>query len=648
VRTPEPNAPGSPGMDPRWTSSAKTGVGASLSASSRVSFTLSHGIMNEVYYPTVDQACIRDLGLIVTDGASFFSEEKRGARSIVRTVADGVPAFRLENTCREGRYRIEKEIIADPRRDVVLQRIRFVALRGARASYRLYVLLAPHLGNRGAGNTAWVGDVKGVPMLLASRGKLALALACSVPWGVRSAGFVGTSDGWQELTEKKKLVRSYERAENGNVALVGEITLDASESFVLALGFGRHATDAGHAALASLQAGFDDAHRAYCAEWQAWQESLTLPSHGARGPRSQNPRPPDDKLRRTSAAVLRTHEDKAFPGGSVASLSIPWGTAKGDGDLGGYHLVWPRDLVEVGGGLLAAGAHADALRVLAYLQATQEGDGHWPQNMWLDGSPGWGGLQLDETALPILLVALAAQAGVPRSELARFWPMVRRAAAFLVQNGPVSPQDRWEEVAGHTPFTCAAEIAALVVAAEMADAHADGVAATYLRETADAWNADIDRSLYVTNTELARSVGVEGYYVRIAPAGCSADERFMVLKNKPAGAERTNVSAIVSADALALVRFGLRAAEDPRIVNTVKVIDALLKVDTPHGPAWRRYNEDGYGEHEDGAAFDGVGIGRPWPLLTGERGHYELAAGRVAAAARRARARAAGSRTRAD
>ena len=86
---------------------------------------------------------------------------------------------------------------------------------------------------------------------------------------------------------------------------------------------------------------------------------------------------------------------------------------------------------------------------------------------------------------------------------------------------------------------------------------------------------------------------------------------------------------MVSLDALAFVRFGLRAPDDPRIVNTVKVIDATLKVDTPRGPAWHRYQGDGYGEHADGAPFDGTGIGRAWPLLTGERAHYELAAGRT-------------------
>jgi glucoamylase len=95
---------------------------------------------------------------------------------------------------------------------------------------------------------------------------------------------------------------------------------------------------------------------------------------------------------------------------------------------------------------------------------------------------------------------------------------------------------------------------------------------------------------------------------------------------------------MISPDALALVRFGLRAPDDPKIVSTVRVIDALLEIQTEHGPVWRRYNGDRYGEREDGSAFDGAGVGRPWPLLTGERAHYELAAGHVEEASRLLRA----------
>src|ERR1043165_10233697 len=163
------HAPGWPGIEARWTSSAKSGVGTALGGDSRVWFTLSHGILNEIYYPRVDSACTRDLGLIVTDGASYFSEEKRDAQSEVSLLAPGVPAFHLRNAARDGRYVIEKDVLTDTSTHVVLQRIRFVPLAGAIASYHLYALLAPHLNNHGWGNTGWVGDYKGVPMLFAER-----------------------------------------------------------------------------------------------------------------------------------------------------------------------------------------------------------------------------------------------------------------------------------------------------------------------------------------------------------------------------------------------------------------------------------------------------------------------------------------------
>ncbi|MCL5236717.1 MAG: glucan 1,4-alpha-glucosidase [Nitrospirae bacterium] len=622
-------APGWPGIPARWTSSAKSGVGTSLSPASRVWFTLSHGILNEIYYPRVDQACTRDLGLIVTDGRDFFSEEKRHASSTVAYPVDGVPAYHLVNTSREGRYRIEKDIITDPRRDVVLQQTRFTALQGRLEDYHLYVLLAPHLGNYGAGNTAWVGDYKGVPMLFAERGGNGLALACSAPWLKRSTGFVGVSDTWQDLMCSKLMVREYTRAENGNVSMCGEVDLEASNgTFLLALGFGNTSAEAGNRALASLYDGFEAAQTLYTSEWQAWQRTLPIMDGG---------KTDNHNLFRVSTAVLRAHESKRFPGGLIASLAIPWGFSKGDDDLGGYHLVWPRDLVESAGGLLAAGAREDVLRALRYLQVTQEADGYWPQNMWLDGMPYWSGIQMDETAFPILLVDLARrEKALDKGDLTRLWPMVRRAASFLVQNGPVTQQDRWEEDAGYSPFTLAVEIAALLVAADLAGMNHEPGAAAYLRETADVWNANIERWVYVTGTELATRVGVEGYYVRIAPPeeadAASPAAGFVPIKNRPVGQSAEPAVHIVSPDALALVRFGLRAADDPRIVNTVKVIDALLKVETPYGPSWRRYNDDGYGEHADGSPFDGTGIGRAWPLLTGERGHYELAAGRRAKA----------------
>jgi glucoamylase len=628
-------APGWPGIPARWTSSAKTGLGTAIGRESRVWFTLSHGIVNEVYYPRVDCACTRDLGLIITDGQSLFSEEKRDTRSVTTMVEPGIPAYHIRNTALDGRYDIEKEVLTDPWRDVVLQRVRFVPHSGTLADYSVYVLLAPHLANWGSGNTAWVDQYKQTPVLSAERGGYALALACSAPWVTRSVGFVGASDGWQQLRADRRLKRTYGRAENGNVALIGEVDLRASEGvFVLALGFGPTANEAAQHARISLLEDFDVTNAAYVSGWKQWHQALQ---------RRTSWTAPRRRFYHLSAAVLRTHEDKRIEGGVIASLSVPWGFSKGDDDLGGYHLVWPRDLVESGVGFLAVGAHHEARRVLRYLQVTQEADGHWAQNMWLDGTPYWSGIQMDETALPILLVDLAAREGALDGDGDHaYWPMVQRAASFLVRNGPVSPQDRWEEDPGYSPFTVAAEIAALLVAAELADRASDATVATYLRETADAWNASIERWLYVTGTDLARQYDVDGYYVRVSEPdqadAASPCDGFVPIKNRPPDQSMAPAASIVSVDALALVRFGLRAPDDPRIVNTVKVIDGQLKVDTPNGPAWHRYEGDGYGEHADGEPFDGTGIGRAWPLLTGERAHFELAAGRTREAEQLARA----------
>jgi len=618
-------APGWPGIEPRWTSSAKSGVGTALSRHSRVWFTLSHGILNEIYFPRVDQACTRDQGLIVTDGSSLFSEEKRHCKFENRPCEPGIPLYELINTCNQGRYRIKKEILTDPYRNVVLQKVRFQPLQGTLADYHVHALLAPHLANFGHGNTGWVGDYKGVPMLFAQRDGCALAFACSVPWRKLSAGFAGSSDGWQDLSQHYQMTWEYTRAENGNIALTSEIDLTAHNGeFVLALGFGSIWSEAGQQALSTLLENYEAIREHYVMHWRDWHKRLIKLDEPER----------DHDLYRASMAVLRTHESKDFLGGTIASLSIPWGFNKGDEDLGGYHLVWPRDLVETAGGFLAAGAIEDAMRVLRYLEVTQEADGRWAQNLWLDGRPYWGGLQMDEAALPILLVdLLCRKAPEAMEEPSRWWPMVRKAAGFLARNGPVTQQDRWEEDAGYSPFTLAVEVAALLAAAEIADEVAQSAAAMYLRDTADAWNDNIERWTYALGSDLARQIGVEGYYVRIAPpeTDCAASplQGFVPIKNRPPDRSMEAATHVISPDSLALVRFGLRAPDDPRIANTIKVIDALLRVRLPQGPCWYRYNGDGYGEHEDGSPFDGTGIGRPWPLLAGERAHYELAAGRV-------------------
>jgi glucoamylase len=230
-------------------------------------------------------------------------------------------------------------------------------------------------------------------------------------WLRRSAGFVGASDGWQDVSQHKRMAWSYQRAENGNVALTGEVDLNASGGqFLLALGFGRDEGQAGHRARASLLEGFESARNTYVQAWSDWQKTV-LPLKPSKEHRQD--------LYHISTLVMRVHESKHFPGGIVASLSTPWGFAKGDSDEG-YHMVWPRDMIETVTGLLAARRHEDAQRVLRYFQVTQDADGHWPQNMFLDGRPYWNGIQIDETAFVILLLQLARHEGALRDNEAHF------------------------------------------------------------------------------------------------------------------------------------------------------------------------------------------------------------------------------------
>lgn len=629
-------APGAPGDEPRWATSAKDGVGTAIcptaGSASSVWFTLARGILTEMFYPRVDLACTRDLGLIVTDGDSFFSEEQADTEHRVEYPTEGVPLYRLVNTCRKGRYRIEKTVFAHPQQNAVLQVTRFAPLKGELDGYRLYTALTPHLENKGGHNNAWLGEHQGIPMLFARRGDQSLALACSAPWVAGSAGYVGTSDGRQDLSRHKRLTQEYDRAEDGNVVLTGEVDLKACGGiFTLAIGFGEGAAEAGHQALSSLMEDPDMLQARYVRGWQEWHNSLSpLKPSGGRGGRD---------LSRISTAVVRTHDAQSVPGAFIASLSTPWGESRGDEErergTGGYHLFWPRDAAESAGGLLAAGASSEARRVLAYLRATQMADGHWPQNMWVSSAQYWTGTQLGETAFPILLLDLLRRNGaLPEEDLPRFWPMVRRAAGSIVRSGPSTQQDRWENQRGYTPFTLAIVIASLLIAAELGDAQGETEVGTYLRETADGWNTAVESWLYVTDTPLARQFGVDGYYVRSIPPEQDelAPPRLGHVKLKQVTVARGGfpVTEVVSPDALALVRFGLRKPDDPRIVATLKVIDSLLKVETPFGPVWKRYNGDAYGEAPDGSPYGvgGGGVGRAWPLLTGERAHYELAAGR--------------------
>ncbi len=600
------HAPGAPGIAPTWTRSLKQGIGTSL-RTSRVWFTIGQGIVNEVFYPHVDTPQIRDLGFIVADGDGFWYEVKRNEHATIEPAAPGVAAYTV--THRHDRFTLVLRVTSDPHRDVVAMEAR---LEGDEA-LRLYALLAPNLRGRND-NRAWIGRHGAWKTLSAQTDGIACALLAAHDggadaWRRMSCGFVGVSDGWQDFAKHARLEWTFAGAGPGNVAVIGELSPAASVR--LALGFGGSDDAASTIAAASLASPFDELWQTQIDDWTKWHHGMLA---GRSWRAEQLPSAVRSELT-TSAMVLKTHQDKEFLGATVASLSTPWGQSRND--AGGYHLVWPRDLVEAAGGMLALGDVADARNVLEYLIATQEPDGHWTQNQWLSGRPYWNGIQLDEVGLPILLAAAVAERraadGLPVAG------MVRRAASFIARHGPVTPQDRWESDAGLNPFTLAVIIAALVCAAEFLD----DPARSYALELADTWNAHVEKWTYATNTPIAQRVGIEGHYLRSAPPP-AVDPGFDLSAWTREGAPS---SRLLGLECLALVRYGLRRSDDPRIVNTTHAADAILRVQTPSGSVWRRYPDDRYGEHEDGAPYDGDGIGRAWPLLTGERGHYAIATG---------------------
>jgi glucoamylase len=606
------DAPGHPGIRPTWTSSAKDMVGCSIGMS-QLWFTLGFGIVNEVYYPRIDIPQIRDLGFIVADDNGFWVEVKRVADYSLRLLAPGVPAVEIIHT--HARYQLRLRITPDTKRDVL---VIAVELEGD-ADLRPYVLVAPHLGATGYNNSAAVGRYRGRGVLWADQGPFGMALA-AVDAGQRDAlgragaGYVGTSDGWQDFARNGRLTWRYPSAGPGNVALIGELPRTAA----IALGFGSSRDAAATLAISSLAEPFERILQRQIGEWEAWQRKS---SRGFALP-PEIPTPLRDQFL-ISSTVLRAHLDKTYPGAMVASLSIPWGDS-GE-ERGGYHLVWPRDLVECASALLALGAYDEARDTLRYLIATQNEDGHWHQNQWLGGRPYWNGVQLDETAFPVLLAAaLHERNALDGIEVG---DMVSRALSFIATSGPATAQDRWEENAGLNAFTLAACIGALVAGSVFLPPRASD----WALELADFWNANIERWTAVTTGPLCAALGIGGYFVRTAPARVLVDGE--ALHDRIPVRNRNDLSDFpadqeVGTDFLQLVRFGLRDPDDPLVRDSIAVVDHLLKVDIPAGPVWRRYNGDGYGEHDDGAPFDDRGRGRPWPLLTGERGHYELAAGR--------------------
>ena len=600
-------APQAAASHPTWARAAKDMVGTSL-GSSRLWFTVAEGIVTEVYYPRIDIPQIKDLGFIIADDGGFWVELRRHGNYQVHLPKPGVPAVTIVH--RHPRFTFTLQICPSQHRDTLLLRYR---LEGDQA-LRPYALLAARLGGDADNNTAYVGKHNGRIVLGAEQGPFGLALVAAAEdgsdaWRRCSAGSFGVSDGWQDFDRHGRMTWQYDSAGPGAVSLIGELPPHRA---TLALGLGTSQGAAATLALSSLMEDFSTVWDTQCRVWESWMAGCRFPDL------------PGDlrDLLALSSMVLKVHQDRTYTGAAVASLAIPWGESSES--RGGYHLVWCRDLVETAGALVAMGAFDDARDVLRYLMATQQEDGHWLQNQWLGGAPFWQGIQLDEAAFPVLLASALREQGelndIPVTD------MVRRALTFIAREGPSTGQDRWEEDPGVNTFTLAIAIAALVEGSSFLD----GEAQRFALLLADNWNARLDDWTVVKDTPLARRVGVAGYYIRTAPADAlvqdGAQSEHILIKNRASDPDLP-ADEQIGTDFLQLVRYGLRRADDPVILDSLKVVDQLLRTDTPNGPVWHRYNGDGYGEHNDGSAFDGSGRGRGWPLLTGERGHCALLAG---------------------
>ncbi len=612
---------GGPGLQPRWTSSQKDAVSTAYSASSRVWFTVSHGTLNEVYFPTIDRPQMRDMELLFTDEHTFFHEEKRDFEYDFHYVDPDAPAVRTVASDLEGRYTVTKEFITDPHHPVVLMNVKIAGDEEVLSRLKCYALLAPHLDGGGAGNSARSISIAGQRAVLAWKSNTSLALGVSCGFCRTSCGYIGSSDGYQDLSSHMKMQWQFGSALEGNIAIMGEIDVSKCHEFTVAIAFGH----GHHAALSSLMQTLSTPYELHLKRFvEQWHRALS-PTALAKAATDGG------RLMRVSHNIILTHEDKSYSGAFIASASIPWGASKSDDDLGGYHLVWTRDMVQSATALLACGRVETARRALVYLACTQRPDGGFAQNFWIDGTAYWTGIQLDEVAFPIILAwRLWKVDGLGSFDV---FPFVERAAGFLVRYAPVTQQERWEENSGYSPSTLAAVIAALVCAADLARAYRATELAGYLETYADWLEAHLDE--WTTTDSGVLLPGVKRHYMRIRPPAPGEPFHNPALKpgfihianRSPEEESDFDAREIIDAGFLELVRYGIRRADDPLIVESLKVVDCCLRYETPYGTCWRRYNHDGYGQKKDGGPYTGWGQGRAWPLLGGERAHYELAAG---------------------
>jgi glucoamylase len=620
------------GKDAQWSTAGKQGVGTSASLNSKVWFTLAQGVMTEVYYPDVTVANVHLLQFVVVNPKTKKVETEQDDSNHFLLVNGNFPLsfpqflksifqekwielnfskndrevdalnFNQINVAKSGKWIILKSYITDPKSHTLMMRIRFLPKD---KNLQLYVYYDPSLANSGMHDTAWSDGES----LMSQDKDISSALISSSRLSEISNSFYQSNDGLEQLKVNGKIISPSAKVENGNVVQVARVDFEPQKEIDFALSFGKTPDEALKTGKDSLAKGFDKTFSQYSKEWSDYVKTL------------RKVEPKYQAQFNMAAMILKAHEDKANRGANIASLTVPWGGGDNanDNNVGGYHLVWSRDLYQVATAFMALGDKDAANRALDFMfKVQQKPDGSFPQNSWLDGKPFWNSLQMDEVAFPLIL---AHELG--KTDKETYEKHVKLAADFIVKTGPITPQERWEERTGYSPSTIAAEIAGLVCAAEIATKNNDFDAANRWLKTADEWQANIEKWTATTNGKY----GDGNYYLRITQKGTPNAGDKIDLGN---GAGLFDEREIVDAGFLELVRLGIKSPDDPLIVKSLKVIDDVIRVKTPNGDGFYRYNHDGYGEMDDGRRwnFDGkyTGKGRLWALLSGERGQYELAA----------------------
>jgi len=632
----KPPAPGAPGDIHVWAPADKHGFGTAHQLASKAWFTLRQGSLTEVYYPDLSTPSFRGLQFAVADRKGLLQRETVDddprhieplAPGVTSHVEPAAGTLKFRQVTEGTGWRLTKTWITDPERAAVLGRIRFESLTGK--PLQLYVLADPAPGNDGNDDRGTSGDGQ----LVAFDDAAASVVAATPALGPTTSGYRGTaSDPWIDLQDGH--LSNYDATDEGNVVQGARTALNGqpgNQRMTLAIGFGTSSGAAGAVAADSLAAGFATAKTAYKAGWLAYLSSLTNDP-----PASVQSSAKLRRLYEQSVLVLAASEDKTYRGASIASPTMPWiwGTLKleeGRRFSGPYHLVWPRDLYHVATAQKAAGDDAAANRLLSYLWQVQKPDGSWWQNTFVWGKEKWTSEQMDQVSLPSVLAWWLGRTG------ADDWAHVQRAADYVMANGPDSQNERWENQSGWSPNTIATEIAGLICAADIARKNGATAKADAYEARADEWQQKVESWTATTNGPYSP----KPYYVRVTKDANPDDGSTYNLGDnfdRP-----VDEREIVDNSFLGLVLFGAKKWNDTTILNSLDVGDGNattpypLKVMTPSGPVWHRFTYDGYGEQPNGDDWDlffdnpaRQTRGRLWPLLSGERGEYELIAGRGA------------------